>query len=355
MQCWASRSAREYIQLTRCSAVRQRRVRIKILERGWSVSNDLSNSICYENSDGSIVQWQNIVCKNYYNVDIINRNGGAKFPASLVRRPIASAELMQLDVAAYLMVRSRAEIARDNYCNVQFAYVVDGEGEFSQLGRTCHFKANDCLIIDQGNPFELANNCRVQNLAIDIPRSWVSRHLVVEDVAAKVIGTDCPWGAALAANLRAIYAGFGSIPATSAPLLVDQALVLAALTFGAQEIASGSTHQKFLLRQTRSIMQELYHEEDLSPARVAKLVGISKSYIHAIFAGAGTTFCTELDELRVNRAAALLESRSQRHLTINEIGIRCGLPSAPHFTRKFRSLKGVAPSQFRQLALGECA
>lgn len=308
---------------------------------------ELTDAISYIDSGGSLAKWRDEICREFPFVDIAGQNDGADFSANLSKRSFASANLLRVDVPSQLQMRTSSGIARDNFCNVSLVYVVSGEVSYHQYGRNSVMRPNDCFAMDFGSPFELSTAGRSQNLTVNIPRTWVTRYLRPEEIAAQRIDGASSWGGVLSAYLRALYINFESTPPISPLVMVDQALQLLELALGGR-LPGGSTHQKGLLGRTRSIMREVCHEEDLRPATVAAIVGLSKGYMHRLFARAGTTFCRELDVLRIDRAAALLETQSQRHLTINEIGVKCGLPNAPHFVRKFRSLKGMTPSQYRQ-------
>lgn len=301
-------------------------------------------------SDGSASRWQDIICREFHLIEVVDRQPQACFNARLSRRGFSSGELLRLDVPRHSLTRSRSLIAKDNFCDIQFVYLAEGHVEYRQHGRTCHIEAGDCFIMDQGNPFELTvSSNRARNLAMQVPRSWLTSHFAPEDVAARRFGCDSPWGGALSAFLRAIYLDMPGSPTLSPYLMIEQALNLVQLAVEGP-VPQGTTHQKGLLRRCRNVLQELCHEENLSPETVANIVGISKGYLHRLFAQDGTTFCRDLDTVRIERAAGLLAAKNRHQLTISEIGIKCGLPSAPHFTRKFRSLKGVSPSQFRQSA-----
>ena len=313
---------------------------------------DFSESPFRQESNGSVARWRDIICSDYCLVDLDSRSDRSEFDARLARKSIANATMVRLNTEAQFMGRTHSGIAQDNCSDVQLVYIHHGDGEYRQHGRSCRFKADECFIMDHGHPYDLHTTGRTQNLAVQIPRNWFSRHVTIEDFTANIVDTSSNWGAALTTYLRALYHDFDTTPSISPPLIIEHALLLVELTMGGQPL-SGTTHQQGLLRRARSIMRELYEDDELTPAKVAEILGLSKSYMHKLFAEAGTTFCTELDSMRIDRAAAILEARNQRHLTINEIGIRCGLPNPPHFARKFRAHKGVTPTQYRSMMLDE--
>ncbi|MGO8829938.1 MAG: helix-turn-helix transcriptional regulator, partial [Steroidobacteraceae bacterium] len=84
------------------------------------------------------------------------------------------------------------------------------------------------------------------------------------------------------------------------------------------------------------------------PATVAAALGLSRRYVHLLFASAGTTFCEELYACRLHRAQRLLCDKRFEGLGIAEIAFNCGFSEPSHFTRRFRERFGSPPSAFRR-------
>jgi len=115
----------------------------------------------------------------------------------------------------------------------------------------------------------------------------------------------------------------------------------------ARESASPSTHKRALLRRVTETIRERCHEPDLDPAKVAAALGLSRRYVHLLFASAGSTFSQELYECRLRRAQRLLGDKRFDGLGIAEIAWNCGFSEPSHFTRRFRERFGAAPSAYR--------
>lgn len=307
----------------------------------------LPNGASTIDSGGSLRQFRDQICRSIHCIEMTSSQDPDDFRAGVSLRPFASAELMRFDVPDLMLRRTRSGIGQDERREIQITYVVGGQVSFRQNGREALVRSNDCFLTDHSSPYELQNCSSANGFCVLIPRDRLSRNFPVEDLAARKIDGGSHWGMTLAAYLRALDSDFDKTPDASPSAMIDQILLLLELALGGQ-LPARSTHQEALLRRTRSIMLELCHEEDLTPAMVAQIVGISKGHMNRLFARVGTTFCTELDTIRIHRACDLLEARTKRYLSINEIGIRCGLPNPPHFARKFRLLKGVAPSKYRQ-------
>jgi transcriptional regulator GlxA family with amidase domain len=90
------------------------------------------------------------------------------------------------------------------------------------------------------------------------------------------------------------------------------------------------------------------NDPSLDPQSVADLHGISKRYLHLLFANAGTSFGAALMELRLERARQLLDDRRLARVGISELAWRCGFSEPSHFARRFRARFGAAPDAYRK-------
>ncbi len=75
--------------------------------------------------------------------------------------------------------------------------------------------------------------------------------------------------------------------------------------------------------------------------------GISKRYLHYLFAQKSLTFRSELIRVRLDAAQRLLSDKRYSALTVGEVAARCGFLEPSHFTRRFRKAYGAGPSEFR--------
>ncbi len=82
--------------------------------------------------------------------------------------------------------------------------------------------------------------------------------------------------------------------------------------------------------------------------RLAGAVGLSSSQCRRLFVQwTGLTPMAYIRQKRVNRARRLL---AEGELSIKEIAFRCGFADPLHFSRLFRKIDGLSPSQYRQEA-----
>jgi two-component system, response regulator YesN len=99
------------------------------------------------------------------------------------------------------------------------------------------------------------------------------------------------------------------------------------------------------LKKVFSYISE-HPDKALSLAEAASAAAMGRTYFSEYFRqNTGVTFKYWIDFLRVKRAIALLRFTSK---AILEVAEDCGYQDATTFTRTFRRIEGVTPTQFRR-------
>ncbi len=81
-------------------------------------------------------------------------------------------------------------------------------------------------------------------------------------------------------------------------------------------------------------------------SELSDLIHVSKNYFCGYFKKfTGITPFEQINETRVKKAAALL---SDSDLTVSEIAVKCGFENLSYFTRKFKSIIGCTPIDYRK-------
>lgn len=115
---------------------------------------------------------------------------------------------------------------------------------------------------------------------------------------------------------------------------------------GRQLAPGGGESARRIERSIRFMAQHL--DEPLQVARLAALASVSPSHFFALFKR--YTGCAPIDffiRLRMRRACQLLESTP---LPVKEVGAALGYEDPFYFSRLFKSVNGVAPSEYRGLS-----
>lgn len=128
-------------------------------------------------------------------------------------------------------------------------------------------------------------------------------------------------------------------------LKVEELIVAVAMQINLQTRMSDIDFDTIVrLRKLRQDMFE-HPEYDWNIAEMANRMFISESYLSLLYKKCfSITPNRDLIELRVDRACALLDNE----LAISEIGEQCGYSNAYHFSRQFKQVMGMSPSQYRK-------
>lgn len=93
---------------------------------------------------------------------------------------------------------------------------------------------------------------------------------------------------------------------------------------------------------------EAHYAEPITVEQAAKLVNLNPFHFCKTFKKAtGATFIEYMNLLRMNEAERLLK---ETDLTVTEIADAVGCGNANYFTKRFKQVKGLAPSQLRKQA-----
>lgn len=104
--------------------------------------------------------------------------------------------------------------------------------------------------------------------------------------------------------------------------------------------------KKMEISQVKSFLDEHYKEK-LSLESVASHFFIDKHYLARLFKEQyGVTLVTYLQQVRITHAKRMLRFTNK---SIEEIGWECGIGELNYFSRVFKKLEGVSPSEFRRV------
>ena len=104
--------------------------------------------------------------------------------------------------------------------------------------------------------------------------------------------------------------------------------------------------KKMEISQVKSFLDEHYKEK-LSLESVASHFFIDKHYLARLFKEQyGVTLVTYLQQVRITHAKRMLRFTDK---SIEQIGLECGIGELNYFSRVFKKLEGVSPSEFRRM------
>lgn len=298
--------------------------------------------------------WLDTVCSQILPVQIDPRHDSS---------PLAAMSCFQIgDMAIRTVVggdhvyrRSEAEVRLGDPGTLQVGFPVGGSSILVQDGREAVLSAGDMVLYDSSRPFSLVMEKRFHWQVFLFPKSVLRRpdHELQEITAIRMRG-DSGIAGVTQRFLRGIAsdgARFEADPEAHALGQHSADLIGTVIhsVFGHEwEIRDASA----VLRESVSDYIRANHSDhSLSPAVIASAQRVSLRRLHTSFEGTERTVMEDLRSVRLEQIRLDLGAPGLRYRTIGEISAAHGMPSLTSFSRAFRAVYGLTPSEYRATVL----
>jgi len=305
--------------------------------RSWTTADvDSRHALSY---------WVDTICSSFLEIEIDSPDR-ERFSASLDQFDLGPATVSLVQADAQLIRRTPERIARSGYAGFFLLQLRSGRLGLQQYGRECVVEPGDSVLIDCNGSYRLECLGKTRSVAVRFSHDWLKNWVPgPERLTAKPIRPDGGWGSVLSSALATLDSDHDNDFALPPSAVAEQFGSLLALAVGPETHAL--TPSDKLLNRIRGTIRDRCSDPSLTPTSVADAHGISKRYLHYLFAQKSLTFRSELIRVRLDAAQRLLSDKRYSALTVGEIAARCGFLEPSHFTRRFRKAYGAGPSEFR--------
>jgi len=215
-------------------------------------------------------------------------------------------------------------------------------------------RSGDLCFIDYAQPLSMI---RSRHLAHGVIVSRKRAHEVLGGDIASLAGMPIP-ASGLAAVLRNhLITTFDEVADMSAPertaatdAAAEMMLVLLQGHLGRRVDEDG--FQGGFYGAANIVIARHCTDPDLTPNRIAEIVGCSRASLYRAFARHDETVADAIWRARLDRALHLLTSPAETRSAIGVIAWRCGFRQPETFARMFRRRFGVSPGDARGLRFG---
>lgn len=291
--------------------------------------------------------WVGAICEAFLEMDCSSREDSA-FDGTLTSIGVDTLSLNQVIASTQDVYRTPGAIARGRQHPYYLITQTRSAWHVRQGGHVAHLRPGDAVLVDSAREYELHFPDAVACLSIQMPRSWVGSWLAEPDSRApRVISRDHGWGQSMSALCLQLGADPSLALAYPSALLCDQLGATLSAALESTSHGTGSTNRNIFERATQLLCQRL-DEPGLTASAVARDLGISVRTLHRSFLAESATFAGTLRHHRFEQATRLLGQPRFSHLTIAEIGRRCGYADASHFVREFHRVLGCTPALWRR-------
>ncbi|WP_313804774.1 helix-turn-helix domain-containing protein [Sphingobium sp.] len=300
---------------------------------------------------GSLRDWNDSVRAHVADAmfDAKERDG---FAGSIATRTLGGLRLTAVEINACRVAQKSARAPLSDNRRFSLHHIRNGRLNFEQGNQLVTADPGDFVLIDNFQGFQLETAEGVRCVSIDLSEAWLKRQLP-DPFACLMKKADRTkiWAAPFGMMLSSIADTNDMASLARHNLIADQTGSFIALLFDDRAQRAG-THRGRLGQHILEVLREHHADPEITPASIARHVGISKRSLHQILAAAGTTFGAEISRLRMEQARKLLADKAYAPLKISEIAWLCGYLDASYFTRCFSRLEGRSPRIFRLEASG---
>jgi AraC-like DNA-binding protein len=226
-----------------------------------------------------------------------------------------------------------------------------GTGKASWGDNRTTYRAGDFHLNDSSRPYEIWSD-QSRTVGVEIPKALLPLpRQAMDQAVGRCLSGSAGVGALLSRFLTDLVADTGPYTPADGPrlatVLVDLVAAMLAHTVESAEQPAESRARVLTLRVKEFIGQNL-HDPDLTPARIADRLHLSRGYLHRLFQGEDETVAAYIRRERLAGAHRDLANPAFATTPVHVVAARWGFPRAAEFSRAFRSAYGLPPSEHRR-------
>lgn len=239
--------------------------------------------------------------------------------------------------------------------DLYIGFAVSGGGVIDALGTARTVRSGDLNVMLRDKPCMTVADQPSRILSIKIPNARIGHRLASRDTLMVTRNVAMP-----SARLLVSYATTlldiglemgGDIAPYAQAQMAEHLADLAVMMLGAKpDEMYFARHNGARAARRQAVYADLrahLDNPDLSLDWLAARHGISASYIRALFYDEATSFTDYLNDMRLERGAALLRNPSHAHETIAAIALSAGFSDISWFNKLFRRRFNMTPSDWR--------
>lgn len=272
------------------------------------------------------------------------------FHSRLVSHGIGQVCLNMVTASPHPVFKGKTDISASElecyYVNLQLA----GRCRISQADQTVEIVPGQIALFDSAKPFVLDHGEReaLHVISLMIPKSVLTAK---SDAAPRMLSDHPVYGAALSNATAAFAQTARAVGGDALHRLRDVVLGLTELALDASIRPEGpGSRRGAVYFRLCDLVRRQCATHNVSIDTVAAQVGLSVGTVRNIFTQHNDTFGRRIREERLDLARRLLGRPDCAHMTVAEVGLRCGFPEAAHFGRAFKAKTGHAPGAWRRHA-----
>lgn len=291
--------------------------------------------------------WHAVISEAYFPLHLTFRDA-AKFEGSIEKRSLGDVALSRLRTEPVQYERQRHHISATTEEQYLITIPLRSPVEFRQLGREVRCDPGGFLLERGDEPYRFSYGSTNDLCVLKVAKSLLCERLRNPDRFCALV-FDGREG--LGGLFTSMAHQVEQIRADQAVAVLGRHLIeLLALSLDQNSDAgTGSAVRAAHLQRAEAIISRNLANPDLSPGMVADACGISKRYLHEIFADQNCTVSQSIREKRLIAARDLLQMPNPEPMS--DLAYRFGFSDQAQFSRLFKAMFAQTPSSYRA-ALG---
>lgn len=280
------------------------------------------------------------------------------FRGEIAAAHIGPVRLSRVNSIDHRVVRTAAAARQDRDGYLLFDMLRAGSAVVRQDGREARIVPGDLVMFDTGRPFVWTFSGDFDLWVISVPRDLLGRDLgASEQLTARTVEGGAPMAGLvrqMLADALPLFSTLNGGVATRLSGALVQLLAATVLQIDDRAPLRNPTRARLLAR-VRQLVDTHLRDSDLSVARLARLAGISRSYLQSLFQEEGTTVGEFIRKQRLERCRWALADPVSSRRSVSEIAFEYGFNSLAHMSHRFKEAYAMSPSEYRIHALRQNA
>ncbi len=292
--------------------------------------------------------WRDLIRENFVALDIHALRNDT-FAGSVQTFELGHLKVASVESGPQGCSRTPGLARRDDDVYLQVGLLAKGVATVTQDRREALLRPGDFAVYETDRPFFWGLQGAWQLLVFTWPRTSIALDDTSSQLlTARRLSGEAGLGAIVGRMLRDLVAAPPGLSAAGGIRLADEVAELVTTVAAEQvrpEPPSRATDD--LLRQIDRHIVEHLADPELGPTSIAAAHFISTRHLHRLFAPRADTVAQQIQRMRLERCRReLIDPRSDSR-SITDISRRWGFPDIATFSRAFRTIYRMSPSDWR--------
>ncbi len=305
-------------------------------------------------SAGRAAAWGEIYATRMSHVEFVPENK-EQFDAELKFSDFGPVKLARLSVDRCTVERTKSHIVHDSRRLYNFLLQAEGASTFFHCGKESRLSAGDFVLCDTGLPHYFQTEGQSTTVMVRVPGQTLRTYLPTpEQFCGEHLGSATGMTGTVAAMVRELTNGDRELGPIFEERVARYLLEMISMSYtmgmdGAQSASAIAWQRR---KDVLQYIEDHLRDPELSPASISEGLRLSPRYLRTIFSSGGEKMSAYILRRRLEECARQMGNQAWLAHTLTEIAFSWGFNSAAHFTRTFNERYGMAPREYRKLALG---